>query len=63
MITKTEKIFQELVDDRNGVGRCSYGKGIEWEDKPPEEWIDFALEEAVDFCKYLIALKLSLEGK
>ena len=60
ILTEVEKEFQKLVDDRNEVGRHSYGKGLEWEDKPPEEWIDFALEEAVDYCKYLIALKLSL---
>lgn len=55
--TEVELEARRLFEERDEIGRKSYGKGLDYND-PMHNWINMAIEELIDLLKYLIALKL-----
>lgn len=55
--TQVEQEVRLLLEDRNKIGRETYGKGLDHSDLK-WNWNDMALEEIMDFIKYFMAQKL-----
>lgn len=53
-----EKMYQ-----RSEVGQKKYGTTMDREDLTTEQWIDHAIEEAMDLILYLTKIKEELHGK
>ena len=50
-----------MLRQRDAAGLRKYGTTLDRTDLTPEQWIDHAIEEALDFAGYLMALKRDLE--
>lgn len=55
--TEVELEVRRLFEQRDQIGRETYGKGLDYND-PHYNWINMAIEELIDLLKYLIALKM-----
>lgn len=57
--TEAEQLFDEVVKTQRTKGRRTYGRGLDWtEGDGPDakyDWLQMALEEAVDLNQYLCA--------
>lgn len=60
--TEVEKETIRVIQQRNEIGRQTYGQGLIHTDEK-YDWIDMAIEEAADLLKYLIAQKLRLRDE
>ena len=58
MKTEAELHFDKLVEQRRAIGRKTYGKGLDHTDT--YDWMQMALEEALDLAQYLAAENLRL---
>jgi hypothetical protein len=52
----TEKVIR-LIETRSDKGFQTYGVTMDREDLTPEQWIDHAIEEALDLAIYLTKIK------
>ena len=57
--TITTKII-ELIETRADKGFQTYGVTMDRDDLTPEQWIDHAIEEALDLAIYLMKIKTTL---
>lgn len=55
----TERLIT-MLRERDARGLQKYGTTLDRSDLTPEQWIDHAIEEALDFAGYLMALKREL---
>lgn len=55
----TERIIN-LIETRSDKGFQTYGVTMDRDDLTPEQWIDHAIEEALDLAIYLIKIKTTL---
>jgi hypothetical protein len=53
--------IKDKFDQRSQVGIKKYGTTLERDDLNTEDWIDHAIEEAMDFILYLTVLKDKLK--
>lgn len=59
-ISNHDKIIYQvvkLIKDRADMGMQTYGVTMDRKDLTPEEWIDNAIEEALDLAIYLMKIK------
>ena len=59
-VTDHDKIIYKvvkLIKDRADMGMQTYGVTMDRKDLTPEEWIDNAIEEALDLAIYLMKIK------
>ena len=50
----------ELIETRADKGLQTYGVTMDRDDLTPEQWIDHAIEEALDLAIYLTKIKTTL---
>ena len=50
----------ELIETRSDKGFQTYGVTMDRDDLTPEQWIDHAIEEALDLAIYLTKIKTTL---
>ena len=55
----TKKIIN-LIETRADKGFQTYGVTMDRDDLTPEQWIDHAIEEALDLAIYLTKIKTTL---
>ena len=55
----TERIIN-LIETRADKGFQTYGVTMDRDDLTPEQWIDHAIEEALDLAIYLTKIKTTL---
>ena len=55
----TERIIN-LIETRADKGLQTYGVTMDRDDLTPEQWIDHAIEEALDLAIYLTKIKTTL---
>jgi hypothetical protein len=63
---KIDPIVNSVIDKflhRSRVGIEKYGTTLERNDLSLEQWLDHAIEEAMDFCLYLTKIKEELKNK
>lgn len=49
------------IKDRAVMGKTKYGTDLDRKDLSTEDWLDHAIEEALDFSLYLTKLKENLK--
>ena len=57
--TITQRVIY-LLESRAKKGFHEYGVTMDREDLTPEQWIDHAIEEALDLAIYLMKIKTTL---
>ena len=65
-VLKTDSVVDEVVDrfvDRASVGKRKYNTDMDRDDLSLEEWINHAIEEAMDFVVYMTKIKRIISGK
>lgn len=55
--SETVQAAQRLLADRERVGLAKYGTTVDRTDLSPEQWLQYAIEEASDLLLYLIRLQ------
>ena len=55
----TERIIN-IIETRSDKGFQTYGVTMDRDDLTPEQWIDHAIEEALDLAIYLMKIKTTL---
>lgn len=55
----TTKIIN-LIETRSDKGFQTYGVTMDRDDLSPEQWIDHAIEEALDLAIYLMKIKTTV---
>jgi hypothetical protein len=61
---KQDSVVQEVIEkmqSRSSVGIEKYGTTLDRKDLTTEQWIDHAIEEAMDFTLYLTKIKRELK--
>lgn len=51
-----------LMRRRSDIGKHTYGTTMDRDDLSTEEWLDHAIEEALDLAIYLTKIKKEFEG-
>lgn len=51
----------KLIRDRSQKGKATYGTTMDRDDLSTEQWLDHAIEEALDLAIYLTKIKKELE--
>jgi len=63
---KRDRIVEGVIEkfrSRSEVGIKKYGTTLDRNDLSLEQWLDHAIEEAMDFCLYLTKIKEDLKNK
>lgn len=65
-VLRTDSIVDEVVDrfiDRASFGKSKYNTDMDREDLSLDEWVNHAIEEAMDFVVYMTKIKRIISGK